>query len=102
MKKFIDQKKNINSKLNKINNERKNNIFTKIRGINKSFSQEDLFKKTIHKKLESLTIIRPEIKSSIYRRKKNIILKKDYDLFQKFKLKNKNYYLHFRESLYKS
>ena len=62
----------------------------KIRPLHKSISQDDLFKKTLDKKIESLTMIKPEIKNSIYRRKKNIILKKDYDLFHKIYANYKN------------
>ena len=101
IKKCQDKKKN-NMKLKIFLNERKNKIFPKIKCINKSFSQEDLFKKTIEKKVESLTLIRPEIKNSIYRRKKNIFLKKDYVLFKKINSQNKNNYLHFRQNLNQS
>jgi hypothetical protein len=61
----------------------------KIRSIHKSISQDDLFKKSLDKKIESLTLIKPEVKNLLYRRN-NIILKKDYDLLHKLYSKNKN------------
>ena len=65
--------------------EKRKNILPKIKRLHMSISQDDLFKKTIDKKIESFTTIRPEIKNSIFKRKKNFILQKDYDLFQKIK-----------------
>ena len=59
----------------------------KIRGIHKSISQDDLFKKSLDKKIESLTSIKPGIKNFLYKRN-NIILKKDYDLLHKLYSKN--------------
>ena len=61
----------------------------KIRSIHKSISQDDLFKKSLDKKIESLTLIKPGIKNLLYRRN-NIILKKDYDLLHKLYIKNKD------------
>ena len=61
----------------------------KIKSIHKSISQDDLFKKSLDKKIESLTLIKPEVKNLLYRRN-NIILKKDYDLLHKLYSKNKN------------
>ena len=61
----------------------------KIRSIHKSISQDDLFKKSLDKKIESLTLIKPGVKNLLYRRN-NIILKKDYDLLHKLYSKNKN------------
>lgn len=61
----------------------------KIRSIHKSMSQDDLFKKSLDKKIESLTLIKPEFKNLLYKRN-NIILKKDYDLLHKLYSKNKN------------
>ena len=60
----------------------------KIRSIHKSISQDDLFKKSLDKKIESLTLIKPGIKNFLYKRN-NIILKKDYDLLHKLYIKNK-------------
>ena len=60
----------------------------KIRSIHKSISQDDLFKKSLDKKIESLTLIKPGIKNLLYKRN-NIILKKDYDLLHKLYIKNK-------------
>ena len=76
--------------------EKKKNKLPIIRSLHMSISQDDLFKKTIDKKIESFTMIRPEIKNSIFRRKKNFIFQKDYDLFKKinanhpFRAKNNN------------
>ena len=69
----------------------KENILPKIKGMHHSISQEDLFKRTIERKIDSLTMIKPEIKNSIYRRKKNIILKKDYDILHKKYANNSNF-----------
>ena len=74
-------------------------ILPKIRRFNKSISQDDLFKRTIDKKIESLTVIRPEVKNSIYTRKKNIILKRDYDLLQKIYNNHKNLPFRFNNNL---
>ena len=46
-------------------------------------SQDDLFKKTLNMKLNSLTMVRPEIKEGIFRRKKNMIMKRDYDMIRR-------------------
>ena len=78
--------------MNYVKEEKKKILFPKIRGMNKSMSQDDLFIKTLDKKIESLTMIKPEIKNSIYRRKKNIILKRDYDLFHKIYANHKKIY----------
>ena len=76
-----------------------NNILPRIRGIHKSISQDDLFKKTIKKKIESLTMIRPEVKNSIYRRQKNIVLKRDYDLIHKIYANHTNSPFYFKNNL---
>ena len=78
--------------MNYVKEEKKKILFPKIKGMNKSMSQDDLFIKTLDKKIESLTTIKPEIKNSIYRRKKNIILKRDYDLFHKIYTNHKKIY----------
>ena len=76
----------------------KENILPKLKGMHHSISQEDLFKRTIQRKIESLTMIKPEIKNSIYRRKKNIMLKKDYDLFHKiYANNNRKFPFHLRK-----
>ena len=81
-------------------------VLPRIRPFNKSISQDDLFKKTIDKKIESLTVIRPEVKNSLYMRKKNIVLKRDYDLLQKIYTNHKNFPFRFdnnfnnKENLY--
>ena len=64
--------------------DKKRLFFPEIKGMHKSLSQEDLFMKSLDKKIESLTTIKPSVKMSLYKRKKNIILKRDYDLFQKY------------------
>jgi hypothetical protein len=64
--------------------DKKRILFPSIKGIHRSISQEDLFMKSLDKKLESLTTIKSSVKASLSKRKKNIILKKDYDLFLKF------------------
>lgn len=69
----------------------------KIRSIHKSISQDDLFKKSLDKKIESLTSIKPGIKNFLYKRN-NIILKKDYDLLHKLYSKNKDNHLTIRKS----
>jgi hypothetical protein len=69
----------------------------KIRSIHKSISQDDLFKKSLDKKIESLTLIKPEIKNLLYKRN-NIILKRDYDLLHKLYSKNKDNPLPIRKS----
>ena len=46
--------------------DKKRLFFPKIKGMYKSISQEDLFLKTLDKKLESLTTIKPSVKKSIY------------------------------------
>lgn len=76
---------------------KKDNILPKIKGMHHSISQEDLFKRTIERKIESLTMIKPEIKNSIYRRNKNIILKKDYDILHKIDANNRNFPFCFRK-----
>jgi len=69
----------------------------KIRNIHKSISQDDLFKKSLDKKIESLTSIKPGIKNFLYKRN-NIILKKDYDLLHKLYSKNKDNHLTIRKN----
>ena len=64
--------------------DKKRLFFPEIKGMHRSISQEDLFMKSLDKKIESLTTIKPSVKMSLYKRKKNIILKRDYDLFQKY------------------
>lgn len=59
-------------------------VFPKIKRVFRAISQDDLFMKTLDKKIESLSNIRPSVKCSIYGRKRNIILKKDFDLCQKY------------------
>ena len=68
------------------------NVLPKIRRMNKSLSQDDLFKQTIDKKIESLTTIKPEIRNSIYERAKNIMLKRDYDLLHKVYANHKKFH----------
>ena len=105
-----EEKKKLNDYINKLINKKPTNIkelrelldmkyskeekkkFPKISGVHKSMSQDDLFIKTLDKKIESLTMIKPETKNSIYRRQKNIILKRDYDLLQKIYVKHNNIY----------
>ena len=70
----------------------------RIKRIHKSMSQDDLFKKTIDKKIQSLTVINPVVKNSLYRRKKNMILKRDYDLLQKIYANNINLPFRFKNS----
>jgi hypothetical protein len=59
-------------------------LFHHIKGINESISQDDLFMKTLDKKVESLTTIKPAVKIALFKRKRNIILKKNFDQFLKF------------------
>ena len=70
----------------KYKEKRKDDKLPKLKNFNKKnfIPQDDLFKKTLRKKIESLTTIRPEVKKFICKRKKNLILKRDYDLFQIF------------------
>ena len=72
------------------------NVLPKIRRVNKSISQDDLFKQTINNKIASLTTIKPEIRNSIYKRAKNIMLKRDYDLLHKIYSNHKNYHFKFK------
>ena len=58
-------------------------FFPKIGRVPFSMSQDDLFKKTLSMKLNSLTMVRPEIKEGIFRRKKNMIMKRDYDMIRR-------------------
>lgn len=78
--------------------ETKKNELPRIKRIHKSMSQDDLFKKTIDKKIQSLTVINPDVKNSLYRRKKNMILKRDYDLLQKIHANNANLPYRFKNS----
>lgn len=97
-----DEQKNIEKYLKKLRDRKPNNLkelkeylelkyidetkkttLPKIRRIHKSMSQDDLFKKIIDKKIGSLSVINPIAKDSLYKRKKNMILKRDYDLLQK-------------------
>ena len=59
------------------------NYLPKIGKCPDSISQDDLFKKTLTMKLNSLSMIRPEVKKAIFKRKKNIILKRDYDMIKR-------------------
>ena len=93
LKEFLD---------NRYMEEKKKSILPKIKGMNKSLSQDDLFKKTIEKKIESLTMIKPEVKYSIYKRRKNIMLKKDYDLLQKIYANHRKFNFSFRNNIYNS
>ena len=89
--KLPDIKENLNNNLKELKeylelkyiDETKKTTLPKIRRIHKSMSQDDLFKKTIDKKIGSLSVINPIAKDSLYKRKKNMILKRDYDLLQK-------------------
>ena len=58
-------------------------ILPKIGRVPNSISQDDLFKKTMTLKLASLSMIRPEVKEGLFKRKKNMILKRDYDLIRR-------------------
>ena len=78
--------------------ETKKNELPRIKRIHKSMSQDDLFKKTIDRKIQSLTVINPNVKNSLYRRKKNMILKRDYDLLQKIYANNVNLPYRFKNS----
>lgn len=93
LKEFLD---------NRYMEEKKKSILPKIKSMNKSLSQDDLFKKTIEKKIESLTMIKPEVKYSIYKRRKNIMLKKDYDLLQKIYANHRKFNFSFRNNIYNS
>ena len=62
---------------------KKKQILPKIGRVPNSISQDDLFKKTMTLKLASLSMIRPEVKEGLFKRKKNMILKRDYDLIRR-------------------
>lgn len=61
-------------------------ILPKINESNNSISGDTLFLKSLEKKIESLTTIKPSVKTSLHKRKNKIFLKKDYDLFQKLSM----------------
>ena len=77
----------------------KKDALPKIKRIHKSMSQDDLFKKALNKKIQSLTVINADAKKSIYSRKKNMILKKDYDLLQKIYVAHNDLPFHFKNGL---
>ena len=63
---------------------KKINFLPKIRGgVPDSISQDDLFKQTLNSKLASLRMIKPKVKEGIFKRKKNMIMKRDYDLIKR-------------------
>jgi hypothetical protein len=55
----------------------------KIRRPIDSISQDDLFKQTLNFKLASLKLIKPQVKEGLFKRKKNLIMKRDYDLIKR-------------------
>mgnify|MGYP006916243354 FL=1 len=59
------------------------NFLPKITKVHNSISQDDLFKKTMNLKLASLSMIRPKVKEGIFKRKKNMILKRDYEIIRR-------------------
>ena len=62
----------------------KTNYFVpKIVKVHNAISQDDLFKRTINLKLASLSLIKPKVKEGIFKRTKNMILKRDYDIIRK-------------------
>ena len=63
---------------------KKINFLPKIRGgVPDSISQDDLFKQALNSKLASLRMIKPKVKEGIFKRKKNMIMKRDYDLIKR-------------------
>ena len=76
LKKFLEMKYTDETK--------KINFLPKIRGgVPDSISQDDLFKQTLNTKLASLRMIKPKVKEGIFKRKKNMIMKRDYDLIKR-------------------
>ena len=76
LKKFLEMKYTEETK--------KINFLPKIRGgVPNSISQDDLFKQTLNSKLASLRMIKPKVKEGIFKRKKNMIMKRDYDLIKR-------------------
>lgn len=75
------------------------NFLPKIGKVPNSISQDDLFKKTLTKKLASLTMIRPEVKAGLFKRKKNMILKRDYDMIRRIYNVRKKLPFHLRNIL---
>ena len=76
LKKFLEMKYTDETK--------KFNFLPKIRGgVPDSISQDDLFKQTLNSKLASLRMIKPKVKEGIFKRKKNMIMKRDYDLIKR-------------------
>ena len=76
LKKFLEMKYTDETK--------KINFLPKIRGgVPNSISQDDLFKQTLNSKLASLRMIKPKVKEGIFKRKKNMIMKRDYDLIKR-------------------
>jgi len=66
-----------------IDDSKKINFLPKIRRVTESMSQDDLFKQTLITKLASLKLIKPKVKEGIFKRKKNMIMKRDYDLIKR-------------------
>ena len=66
-----------------IDDSKKINFLPKIRRVTESISQDDLFKQTLISKLASLRMIKPKVKEGIFKRKKNMIMKRDYDLIKR-------------------
>lgn len=52
------------------------------------YTQEELFKCAINKKIDSLTTIKPSVKQSIFLKNKNYTLERDYYKYKKFVEKN--------------
>ena len=75
------------------------NFLPKIGKVPNSISQDDLFKKTLTRKLASLTMIRPEVKEGLFKRKKNMILKRDYDMIRRIYNVRKKLPFHLRNIL---
>ena len=76
LKKFLEMKYTDETK--------KINFLPKIRGgVPDSISQDDLFKQALNSKLASLRMIKPKVKEGIFKRKKNMIMKRDYDLIKR-------------------
>ena len=75
LKKFLETKY--------IDDSKKINFLPKIRRVTESISQDDLFKQTLISKLASLRMIKPKVKEGIFKRKKNMIMKRDYDLIKR-------------------
>ena len=70
-------------KMNYADEEKRQIVFPRIGKVKNSISQDDLFKKTLIMKLSSLSMIRPEVKEGIFKRKKNIIMKRDFDMLRR-------------------